>query len=112
MIFKTIAIKQGRTVIHGRYAMNEVVLAYCLGGLQAAAQGGWAVKQQQASGVGETARSPRRLGQLGFPVQSSTDETTLQRENLRGLPRICMSLQLSAEKLVCEKLPKAKKRAL
>ena len=49
MIFKTIAIKQGRTVILGRYEMNEVVLAYCLGGLQAAAQGGWAVKQQQAS---------------------------------------------------------------
>lgn len=47
------------------------------------------------------ARSPRRLGQLGFPEQSSTDETTLQRENLRGLPRICRSLQLSAEKHMC-----------
>lgn len=43
------AIKQGRTVILGRYEMNEIVLAYCLGSLQAAAQGGWAVKQQQAS---------------------------------------------------------------
>lgn len=47
MIFKTMAIKQGRTIL-GRYETNDIVLAYCLGSLQAVAQ--WQLGCEEAAG--------------------------------------------------------------
>lgn len=48
MIFKTMAIKQGRTMILGRYETNDIVLAYCLGSLQAVAR--WRLGCEEAAG--------------------------------------------------------------